>query len=402
MADLNPEEEPRAGRTKTCFVIGPIGDRFADAGSDSRIVYEDSLAVWEEVILPACVAVGLDPVRADGLARAGEITNQIFRRLRDDDVVIADLTGANANVMYELGLRHTRDRLTLQVGEYGRLPFDVNVIRTVQFSRSPRGLINARDELIEILRPGLEGQYDPVSATRIWAESEEPGRGGGDAGPLSDGAEPGPDDPAGFIDLVAAAEDRYGELTESAELISADISSMGRLAESATTEMHESDSRGAGMRGRLAVAARFASRLNDVAGELESHVGQYAEAMETISAGTLALIEQVETNTAELQDDQVQNWALTTRRLAKTVRESLASLNGMSSSMQANARLSRVLRPATRRVTDSFARLENASSEVDEWDRRLQTLGVGVPADDWEPNWNTGTTGPGDSEDGSP
>ena len=76
-------------------------------------------------------------MRADGLLRAGEITEQVFRRLRDDDVVIADLTGANPNVMYELGLRHTREKVTLQVGEYGRLPFDVNVISGQSSSAVP-------------------------------------------------------------------------------------------------------------------------------------------------------------------------------------------------------------------------------------------------------------------------
>jgi hypothetical protein len=66
--------------------------------------------------------VGLNPIRAGHISDSGEITEQIFRHLRDDDVVIADLTGANANVMYELGLRHTINKLTIQVGEFRRLP----------------------------------------------------------------------------------------------------------------------------------------------------------------------------------------------------------------------------------------------------------------------------------------
>src|SRR5579871_6611628 len=102
----------------TCFVIGPIGNRHAEPGSEARITYEEALETFAEIIEPACKRFGLDPVRVDGLARAGDLTDQIFKRLRDDDVVIADLTGANANAMYELGLRHTRAKLTLQVGEY--------------------------------------------------------------------------------------------------------------------------------------------------------------------------------------------------------------------------------------------------------------------------------------------
>jgi hypothetical protein len=147
-----------------CFIIGPIGNRFAAPRTPEREQYEEAIQVLEEVIEPACTAVGLVPIRADGLTQAGEITEQIFRRLRDDDVVIADLTNANPNVMYELGLRHTRNALTVQIGEYGRLPFDINIIRTVQFSRSRHGLVTARDELIAMLESGLTGQYDPVTA----------------------------------------------------------------------------------------------------------------------------------------------------------------------------------------------------------------------------------------------
>src|SRR5205823_1415194 len=124
----------------------------------------------------------------------------------------ADLTGANANVMYELGLRHTRDKLTVQLGEFGRLPFDVNVIRTIQFSRSPVGLINARDELIAVLEAGLAGDYDPVSATRVWMHEAESNQGARDPVALqgevdNQQADDEPDE-RGFIDVMAEAEEK--------------------------------------------------------------------------------------------------------------------------------------------------------------------------------------------------
>ncbi|WP_310526584.1 hypothetical protein, partial [Nocardioides sp.] len=63
--------------------------------------------MWENVFEPACEMFGLTPVRADKISEAGDIPEQIFTYLRDADIVIADVTGGNANVMYELGLRHT-------------------------------------------------------------------------------------------------------------------------------------------------------------------------------------------------------------------------------------------------------------------------------------------------------
>ena len=47
-----------------CFVIGPIGNRFANPGTDERGNYEEAIQVLEEVILPACNSVGLTPIRA--------------------------------------------------------------------------------------------------------------------------------------------------------------------------------------------------------------------------------------------------------------------------------------------------------------------------------------------------
>jgi len=257
---VNEPNDPIASSSLTCFVIGPIGSRLADHGSAEREIYEDALRVMEEVIEPACSHHGLAPVRADTLAQAGEITEQIFRRLRDDDVVIADVSGANANVMYELGLRHTRDKLTIQLGEYGRLPFDVNTIRTISFSRSRIGLIDARNELIRVLAAGLGGDYDPVTATRVWNEtsrSEEVADNlNDDAAAVQTAA---PEDERGFIDVMAAAEEQVEALSPALEEIGSEIVEMGELAERSAELMSRSDAAGKGMRGRLQITTQFAT-----------------------------------------------------------------------------------------------------------------------------------------------
>jgi hypothetical protein len=367
----------------TCFVIGPIGNRLAPAGSDERLIYEDAVQVLEEAIVPACKAVGLDPVRADGLARAGEITEQVFRRLRDDDVVIADLSGANANVMYELGLRHTKSKLTVQLGEYGRLPFDVNVIRTVQFSRSAHGLVQARNELIDLLRAGLAGQYDPVGATRVWNE-DAPGN-ADEPQELAVPAEPEreAEEPAGFLDRVAEGEVKMEDLNELTDRIASRFRQMGKLAEQASAKNEASDAQGRGVRGRLAVAVQYAHSLGEIAEGIEADVEQYTAALSSVSDGTLALIERVEEDPSEL--GEVMDWALSVRRLAAAARDSMASLGGMLDTMEENAKLARVLREPTRRITTALRRQAQEVGVMDEWDRRLQALGVPVPPENWEP-----------------
>jgi len=58
------------------------------------------------LIAPAIVAAGLEPLRADEEQAGGIIHKPMFERLILCDYAVADLTGANANVFYELGLRH--------------------------------------------------------------------------------------------------------------------------------------------------------------------------------------------------------------------------------------------------------------------------------------------------------
>lgn len=385
MTSVN-EESSRSERERLrCFVIGPIGSELADAGSEARQRYEEALQVVEEVIVPACEEVGLTPIRADGLTQAGEITEQVFRRLRDDDVVIADLTGANANVMYELGLRHTRDALTLQIGEYDRLPFDITVIRTIQFSRSPYGLIKARRRLVEMLETGLAGEYDPVTATRIWNQPDSigvsvrtPQLPEGEDQPAEDETS----EPPGFVDLIAEAEQYQQLLSDATNAIAARMAELGSAAEEATQRTAQSDARGAGMQGRLAVIAQFANEVNSIGEQLESNVNDYESAMAAVSAGTIALIERIEEDPSQLRD--AMDFGQIVRRLAMNAREALESQQVFTATLRENARASRVLRQPVRRVTNALDRFAAATQSMDEWDRRLQALGVPVPPEDWE------------------
>ena len=60
------------------FVVGPIGDRDDPHGSPRRVIFEEAIQVLEQVIEPACIALGLDVIRADQISRTGEIPEQIF------------------------------------------------------------------------------------------------------------------------------------------------------------------------------------------------------------------------------------------------------------------------------------------------------------------------------------
>jgi hypothetical protein len=75
-----------------CFTIMPFGGWLDD--------------YYESIYCPAIEAAGLDPQRADDLFRPGTIVTDIWDFTKRAKLLLADLTGKNANVFYELGLAH--------------------------------------------------------------------------------------------------------------------------------------------------------------------------------------------------------------------------------------------------------------------------------------------------------
>lgn len=85
---------------------------------------------YEEVIAPAFKDTGVNCFRAIDVNRTGSIDKIMYYWLYHADFVIADISTLNANVMYELGVRHAqKPNTTIIIAEselFSRLPFDIN------------------------------------------------------------------------------------------------------------------------------------------------------------------------------------------------------------------------------------------------------------------------------------
>jgi tetratricopeptide (TPR) repeat protein len=120
-----------------CFVLMPFGKK---AGAGGAVIDFD--AVYHQLIKPAVEAADLTPLRADEEQAGGIIHKPMFERLILCDYAIADLTTANANVFYELGVRHAVKRATtvlLFAADGTRLPFDLAPLRTLRYQLGPDG-----------------------------------------------------------------------------------------------------------------------------------------------------------------------------------------------------------------------------------------------------------------------
>jgi hypothetical protein len=152
-----------------CFVLMPFGrkkDLIAERGDI------DFDHVYQEGVAPAIDDAGLEPVRADMERTGGVIHTAMFERLLLCDFAVADLTCANGNVLYELGVRHaTRPRTTLPIfAKHQALPFDLNFLRAMPYDLGDHNRF-AADEA-KALRTALARRL--ADLRNLAAEQESP------------------------------------------------------------------------------------------------------------------------------------------------------------------------------------------------------------------------------------
>ncbi|MDH8062562.1 hypothetical protein P1A13_02550 [Lactococcus lactis subsp. lactis] len=110
---------------KKCFFVTPIGTD----NSQERKISDFVMSVY---LIPTLKELGYEVVRADTSFSVERIDLSIIDQLKNSDLVIADVSGNNPNVMFELGYRIALEKPYIIIAQnINELPFDISSIRTL-------------------------------------------------------------------------------------------------------------------------------------------------------------------------------------------------------------------------------------------------------------------------------
>lgn len=119
------------------FVIMPFAPEFEE--------------IYNLFIATTLIESGFEVSRADDILSQRNILEDIVRSIIDSDLIVADLTGKNPNVYYELGLAHALGKpVILLIQSIEDLPFDLRSYRVVTYNTHFASIQKAKKELLEL------------------------------------------------------------------------------------------------------------------------------------------------------------------------------------------------------------------------------------------------------------
>lgn len=320
-------------------------------------------AVYEDLVQPALEEAGYRVGRADTRLNQQNVLRDIVRGITQADVVIAELTGANPNVLYELGLAHgLRIPTVLLAQDIEEVPFDLRSYRVQLYSTRFDEVAALKEALGDIARQHRAGGVEFGSPVTDFAGGSETR-----ATQRQDESEETPDAP-GFLDLIPQLEEVGAELEKTLEHIVAAITDVGEDVQRHATDLGhlESSRPGAAVRARR-ITLKASSDVVRFASRLEAHLPE-------LDHGVTVLIEtgnaylQLVTAAEEPQTDQLIEALEDLESLLEVGKQGIEGMQSLATSMEALERqnvateLTRSVRRARRPVRQVVARFEQIES----------------------------------------
>lgn len=179
--------------TKICFVVMPFGQKPVGKQKLLGLITGDRWVdfdrIYDKIFVPAIEATELPeggylgPRRADRDFFTGDIGQEMFEYIEYSRFLLGDISGLNANVFYELGVRHRAHQAGTAIFRQvdAPIPFDINHIRTFPYEYEPdANIIKSQTLITQVLTDSLkQNRLDSPVQIALRAQREH--------GPILDG-----------------------------------------------------------------------------------------------------------------------------------------------------------------------------------------------------------------------
>jgi hypothetical protein len=143
---FGPPKDRTSPRNASCFIVMPFGQEWS--GDVHRILAR------------ACETVNVRAVRGDDLFTPTDFLEDIWQGINAADFVIADISGRNPNVLYELGIAHTLAKPVLILSKQATdIPVDLATRRVILYGESEVGWREDLAQKISVAVVGIVRDY---------------------------------------------------------------------------------------------------------------------------------------------------------------------------------------------------------------------------------------------------
>jgi Nucleoside 2-deoxyribosyltransferase len=350
-----------SARQPRAFVMMPFDEEFDD--------------IYRLVITPPLERAGYLVSRADSALDQRNIMRNVVAGIDDADIIVADLTGLNANVLYELGIAHGLVKpVVMLTQDIESLPFDLRAYRVLAYSTDFRRINVFSESLEELARSHISGDVQfgsPVTDFAASVRGSEVPSLPLDLGPASVGAEtsstvaPAAEGNEGLevLDYSARLEEATDQLERISEDWATSIHVFGQKISVASDQLNVlSESNVPGKSARvLHLTRQVAHEMHEHAAELRNELPAFkevwAKAMEAVS-GLLTTTDYSEPQAVE----QLQESTNSFTELESTMSETMQGLGEFRDSVAGLPPMSRDLTKASR---DLRRALDEILTELD-------------------------------------
>ena len=298
---------------------------------------------------------------ATNVGNQQNILRDIIQPLYETDVVIADLTGLNPNVLYELGVAHTFNKKTIVItqDDLSKLPFDLKQYRAKEYTTHFKSFA----ELLEYMKSNLHGA---ISGDVVYSNPVKDfmGLNGINNIPWFSNEkitiDIDSDSDKGLIDFVADIEEDMDNLNKNIDKLIENMNHMTDGINKTVVAIERANNRGGSGNATLVQieAKKAAGYINDFSAKLKEHNKHFSELWNKIEKNTLGLLENPYAAKGENKTDMVL-FIRAIKTLQKAINVSIKSIEGMKDASLGNLGIERTLSQSVRFLdTDLKTHLE--------------------------------------------